>query len=64
MMQYSIDMNIESITAMSTAALQEQASISILKQSMDSSQQAVLKLLEGMEMIQDPALGQHIDTTA
>ncbi|MBN1524078.1 MAG: YjfB family protein [Spirochaetales bacterium] len=57
-------MNIESITAMSTAALQEQASISILKQSMDSSQQAVLKLLEGMEMIQDPALGQHIDTTA
>ena len=57
-------MNIESTTALSAARIQETASVSMLRKSMDHTQQAMLKLLESLEVFQDPALGTHIDTTA
>ncbi|RPJ08548.1 MAG: putative motility protein [Spirochaetaceae bacterium] len=57
-------MNIESITQAKTAGVAEQVSVSMLKKSMDVQQAAALKLLEALPELQDPALGQNIDTTA
>lgn len=56
-------MDISSLSmVISQSKVQEAASTSILKMSMDSSEEAVNKLVENMAV--DPSIGTNIDTVA
>ncbi|MBN1797904.1 MAG: YjfB family protein [Spirochaetales bacterium] len=44
--------------------IQQQVSVSMLKKSMDFQQQAALQLIQSLSKVQDPALGNNIDTYA
>ena len=57
-------MALEAISGYGTHLLQQNVAVSMLKKSMDFQQQAVLKLMQSLPELKDPALGNNIDTYA
>jgi hypothetical protein len=57
-------MDISGIDNNGTASIREAASVSMLKKSLTGEQEAAMKLLQSLPAVQDPALGNNIDTYA
>jgi hypothetical protein len=51
-------------TVNSTSSVEEAASMSMLKKTLDDQQNAVQQLLKSLPTVQDPALGKNVDLLA
>lgn len=63
-MHYINRMELASTSGVGPHMIQQQVSVSMLKKSMDFQQQAALQLIQSLSKVQDPALGNNIDTYA
>ena len=57
-------MTIEPVSAQGIAPVQQEASVKTLKNALHLQEQEAMKLLESLSKINDPDLGQNIDTFA
>jgi len=57
-------MELEAVSGFGSDMLRQQVAVSMLKKSMDFQQQAALQLIQSLAKVQDPALGNNIDTYA
>ena len=57
-------MELEAVSGFGSNLVQQQAAVSMLKKSMDFQQQAALQLIQSLAKVQDPDLGNNIDTYA
>jgi len=57
-------MELEAVSGFGSDMLRQQVAVSMLKKSMDFQQQAALQLIQSLARVQDPALGNNIDTYA
>jgi hypothetical protein len=57
-------MELEALSGTVPNMLRQQVVVSMLKKSMDFQQQAAMQLIQSLAKVQDPALGNNIDTYA